>query len=266
MPDRQSEFTLPAGYEELRGDCERFFVDNPQYERNVFIMMRFDEGDRPLAQIDEELRKALCRHGLVGLRADGKIYPSDNQLWKNVCVYMLCCKYGVAVLEDRAKDEFNPNVAMEYGFMRALDKRTLLLADRGFSNLRADIVGTVREQFDIADLAGTLAKTIDRWIVGLDVDVRGGPSALQEQALKAHRRLLRIRCSALVRDEARRIKERNDEFWYFGEEIEAYRELLQHDPDPDHQAAVDDAVRRVAGKHDFAAVAELSKRFAGLAR
>ena len=80
------------------------------------------------------------------------------------------------------------------------------------------------------------------------------------------RRLLRIRCSALVRDEARRIQERNDEFWYFGEEIGTYRELLQHDPDPDHQAAVDDAVRRVAGKHDFAAVAELSKRFAELAR
>ena len=82
-----------------------------------------------LTQLDEALRKALCGHGLVGLRADDRMYPLDRQLWKNVCVYMLCCKYGVAVLEDRLKDEFNPNVALEYGFMRALDKPVLLLAD-----------------------------------------------------------------------------------------------------------------------------------------
>ncbi len=266
MTTHRTEFVLPAGYEELRGDCERFFVDHPHYDRNVFVMMRFDEGDRPLAAVDEELRRTLCRHGLEGLRADDRMYPADSQLWKNVCVYMLCCRYGVAVLEDRARDEFNPNVALEYGFMRALDKRTLLLADRGFSNLRADIVGTVREQFDIADLAGTLAKTVERWIAGLGVDAVAGPSALQEQALKAHRRLLRIRCSALVRDEARRAKERNDEFWYFGEEIEAYRALLRREPDAAHEAAVEDAARRVAARHDFAAVTELAERFAALAR
>lgn len=229
-------------------------------------MMRFGDGDPALAQIDEELRKALCRHGLAGLRADDKLYPSDNQLWTNVCIYMLCCKYGVAVLEDRAKDELNANVAMEYGFMRALDKRTLLLADRGFRNLRADIAGTVREKFDIADLAGSLAKTIEKWIVSLDVDVKAGPHPLQRKALEAHRRLLKIRCSKHVRDETRRTKEENDEFYYFGEEIEVYRKLLQQYPDPDHQDAVEGAYRRVALRHDFTAVSELADRFAKLAR
>ena len=139
---------------------------------------------------------------------------------------MLCCKYGVAVLEDRAKDEFNPNVALEYGFMRALDKPALLLTDRGFRNLRADIVGTVREQFDITDLAGTLAAPIERWIRNLGVDLKVGRSKLQQQASKAHRRLVNIKCAGLVRDEAQRNKEEDDEFWYFGEEIEIYRTLL----------------------------------------
>jgi hypothetical protein len=259
-------FPLPNGYEHLRTDCERFLADYPQYERNVFIMMRFDESDRPLGHLDEILRKTLCHHGLAGRRADDQMYARDNQIWTNVCVYMLCCKFGVAVLEDRAKDEFNPNVALEYGFMRALDRRTLLLVDRGFSNLRADVIGTLREQFDFADLAGTLTPPIERWIRGLGIDVIAGPSDLQQQAFKAHQRLLRIQCSRLVRDAAGRSKERNDEFWYFGGEIADYRKILQQYPDPSHQAAVDDAHRRVVHAHDDRAVAELIDRFAALAR
>ena len=51
-------------------------------------------------------------------------------------------------------------------------KRTLLLTDRGFRNLRADIVGTVRQQFDITNLAGTLTAPIERWIRDLGVDLK----------------------------------------------------------------------------------------------
>lgn len=263
MPEK---FCIPSGYEHLRTDCERFLADHPQYDRNVFIMMRFDERDRLLGRLDEQLRRTLCLHGLVGRRADDRMYARDNQLWTNVCVYMLCCSFGVAVLEDRAKDEFNPNVALEYGFMRALDKRTLLLVDRGFSNLRADVIGTLRESFDIADLAGTLSAPVERWIRGLGIDVDPGSSDLQQQAFKAHQRLLRILCSQLVRDPELRTKEQKDEFWYFGEEIEGYRRLLQQTPDPAHQAAVDDAHRRVVIGHNDRAVAELIERFAALAK
>jgi hypothetical protein len=257
---------LPSGYERLREDCERFLSDNKDRDRNVFIMMRFGDGDPMQAQIDEELRKALCRHGLVGLRADDKTYATDNQLWTNVCIYMLCCKYGVAVLENRETDEFNANVAMEYGFMCALGKRTLLLADRSFHKRIADIGGTVYAKFDIADLAGTLAKTIEKWIVSLDVDVKAGPHPLQRTAREAHRRLLKIRCSEQMHDKTARAKEEDDEFHYFGEEIEAYRTLLRQYPNADHQAAVEDAYQRIALRHDFAAIAELADRFAKLAR
>jgi hypothetical protein len=245
---------------------ESFFRDHPHYERNVFIMTRFAAGDRLLGQLDAELRRTLCRHGVEGLRADDRMYPRDRQLWKNVCVYMVCCKYGVAVLEDRLKDEFNPNVALEYGFMRALDKPTLLLADSGFRNLRADVVGTLREEFDLTDIAGTLAQPIEKWIHDLDLDVRAGPSKPQQQALKAHQRLLRIDCAKLAKDEAHRGKEREDEFWYFGEELDRYRKVLQRHPDPVHQAAVDEAGKRVVVDHDLGAVLELIDRFAELAR
>lgn len=81
------DFQLPPGYAHLRPDCEQFFRDHPDYDRNVFIMTRFDAGNRLLAQLDEELRRALCREGLNGLRADDRMYPRDRQLWTNVRVH-----------------------------------------------------------------------------------------------------------------------------------------------------------------------------------
>jgi nucleoside 2-deoxyribosyltransferase len=77
---------------------------------------------------------------------------------------MLCCSRGIAILEDRVADEFNPNVAIEYGFMRALNKPALLLADKAFRNLRADIVGTLRETFDLTDIEATIPLAIERWL------------------------------------------------------------------------------------------------------
>jgi hypothetical protein len=77
---------------------------------------------------------------------------------------MLGCSKGVAVLEDRAADEFNPNVAIEYGFMRALSRPTLLLADMAFRNVRANIVGILREPFDVTDIPGSVPPAIDKWV------------------------------------------------------------------------------------------------------
>jgi hypothetical protein len=250
---------LPAGYEELQPECDRFLGDHPDYEHNVFIMTRFDGSNRLLKQLDQELRRTLCLHGLNALRADDKMYPMDRQLWKNVCIYMLCCKYGIAVLEDRVRDEFNPNVALEYGFMRALNKPALLLKDVGFRNLRADIIGTLNAEFDITDITATLTPAVEQWIRDLDLDLRAGPSELQQQALKAYRRLVKIRCAALGS------KERDDECWYFGEEITLYRQLLQSRPDPAHGAALEEADQRIAVGHDFGALPELIERFARLA-
>jgi hypothetical protein len=133
----------------------------------VFIMTRFATGNRLLEPLDREIRGVLRGHGLNPVRADDRMYLRDRNLWNNVCVYMLCCKYGIAILEDRIKDEFNPNVAIEYGFMRGLNKPTLLLTDVGFRNLRADIIGTLREEFDITDIEGSIRRPIETWLVEL---------------------------------------------------------------------------------------------------
>jgi hypothetical protein len=108
---------------------------------------------------------------------------------------------------------------------------------------------------------------IERWIHSLGVDLKAGRSNLQQQALKAHRRLMNIKCAQFVGDEAVKKSEEDREFWYFGEEIEAYSTLLLKHPDLDHKRAVEDAKLLVFGEHDdFTAVNELIERFAALAR
>lgn len=167
--DLNNGFFLSPGYQFLADDCSRFFQDHPEYEKNVFIMTRFVPGNRLLEELDHELRACLRSLSYNPLRADDKMYLRDRNLWNNVCVYMQCCSHGIAILEDRIADEFNPNIAIEYGFMRALNKPVLLLADSGFRNLRADVIGTLRGQFDITDISGSIRKPIEKWISELSM-------------------------------------------------------------------------------------------------
>jgi hypothetical protein len=167
--DRQDGFMLPTGYQFLTEQCQSFFVDHPNYDRNVFLMTSFDISSKPLVDLDVELRRVIRKIGLNPVRADDKMYLPDRNLWNNVCLYMLCCGQGIAILEDRARDEFNPNIALEYGFMRGLSKPALLLADKGFRNLRADVFGTLREEFDLLDLIGTVGPAVQRWAASLNL-------------------------------------------------------------------------------------------------
>jgi hypothetical protein len=161
-------FQIPQGYEFLVDPCKEFFKDHPDYTKNIFVMMKLPEGDQLLERIANEIRKVLTDHGLNGVIADDRMYMKDRNLWNNICVYMICCSGGIAVLEDRIKDEFNPNVAMEYGFMRGINKPALLLVDKGFRNIRPDIVGTLRETFDILDVENTIRRPIEKWLAELD--------------------------------------------------------------------------------------------------
>lgn len=163
------DFIIPPGYLFLADECKRFFEDHPDYNKNIFIMTRFVSENRLLEELDNELRSVIREHNLNPIRADDKMYLRDRNLWNNICVYMICSKYGIAILEDRIRDEFNPNVALEYGFMRALNKPALLLADTGFRNLRADIIGTLREPFDITDIRNTIRTPIETWLKELDL-------------------------------------------------------------------------------------------------
>jgi hypothetical protein len=167
-----SKNLLPKEYQKLVDPVQLFFEDKPRkcqnYDKNVFIMTRFQPGNSTLETLDKAIRKTLEVRGLLGHRADDRCYPNDRNLWDNVCTYMFCCKFGIAVLEDIIGDEFNPNVALEYGFMRALGKPTLLLKEKRLKP-RADILGTVWEDFDILNIESSIQEAIERWLKDIGV-------------------------------------------------------------------------------------------------
>jgi hypothetical protein len=144
---------VPAGYEHLRPNIYRFCESSP-YERNVFVMMKFPDkvsmGKPQIRLLDDiwnAIRDEAARYGLVAHRADQRSY--HDQLWENICVHIVGSKYGIAVLEDEVASELNPNVTLEYGFMKALDHPVALLRSSAFQHGRADLASKLVKDFDI---------------------------------------------------------------------------------------------------------------------
>jgi hypothetical protein len=159
---------VPAGYEHLHPHVRRF-CDNSPFEQNVFVMMKFPDRTsmkgshvRLLNDIWEIVRAEAARYGLTAHRADQRSY--HDQLWENICVHIIGSKYGIAILEDEVASELNPNVTLEYGFMKALDHPVALLRSSTFQHGRADLSSKLVKEFDI--LAGALRPTTLRAAAG----------------------------------------------------------------------------------------------------
>jgi len=152
-----------AGYEGLQMFLDEFIKDHPDEDKNVFIAMRFRQGNQ-FQEIHQAIKTGLAKYGLRGVRADDRVYPLDGDLWSNVCVYMMACKYAVCVFEEIDEREFNPNVPLEYGFMRALNRRVLLLKDLRLPRLPTDMTGKIYRLFDSYNIAGTIHPQIGEWV------------------------------------------------------------------------------------------------------
>jgi hypothetical protein len=162
---------LPRGYEHLAQSVRRFHQDHPS-ENSVFVMMKFPDGlpDQQKTLIERiftVISTTLSAYRLEARRADLKTYESD--LWNNLCVYMLGCKYGIAVLEDKGASEMNPNVALEYGFMKAMNRTVGLLREESFKHDRADLIGKLVKAFRIGpDFVldeNSLKQAIQDWMI-----------------------------------------------------------------------------------------------------
>lgn len=178
LKQRQTRFALglPVGYQHLASGVLRCREDTP-YDEGVFVMMKYADPStmkpkhcRLLDDIWNTLSPTLMTFGLTARRADKKTYV--DQLWENVCIYMLACRYGIAILEDRAANELNPNVTLEYGFMKALNRQVALFRDINFKHDRADLTGKLAKPFEI-DGDGVLKKETLRqatsdWLTDLE--------------------------------------------------------------------------------------------------
>jgi hypothetical protein len=145
-----SHFLREPPWHSRHQEALRSFYSEGDYESSVFVMTKFPEGDtlkdEQLRAVIAEVCSALKDRGLVPRVANGALY--HEWLWDEVEVYLLGCAKGVAIVEDRYRPELNPNVAMEWGWMRAMGKRVLFLKEAGFAHGRADVLGLVSATFD----------------------------------------------------------------------------------------------------------------------
>ena len=124
-------------------------------------MMQFGETPAHKA-ITQAIRDALNVRGIIGVRADDKRYHDD--LFPNVLTYMYGCGLGIAVFERLEADETNPNVALEVGYLFAMQKPVCLLKDRTLRTLQADLVGKLYDPFDPQDPMGTIQPVVQKWL------------------------------------------------------------------------------------------------------
>jgi hypothetical protein len=145
--------------------------------KTVFVMMKFFKDDDPykdvknvkLRTLYKTISEELDNYLIHVVKADDDDYASN--LWDNVKVYLNGCNYGIAVLENLYSDEINPNVALEYGYMVAKvedERKILLLKEKSFTNIQADLVGKLWKEFDIDDVE-SIKTAIRNWMNSLRI-------------------------------------------------------------------------------------------------
>jgi hypothetical protein len=110
----------------------------------------------------EAIREGMKARGITGVRADHKHYHDD--LFYNVLTYMHGCGIGMAVYDRIEAETYNPNVALEVGYLFAMRKPVCLLKDRTLTKLQADLVGRLYHEFDPQDPGATIPPMVHKWL------------------------------------------------------------------------------------------------------
>jgi hypothetical protein len=145
----------------IHDSLKRFHAANRNAGATCFVMMRFS-STAAHSKIETAIKKALKKHGLIGLLARDREFHDD--LFPNILTYMHGCAFGVAVFERLETEEFNPNVALEVGYMLGLRKQVLLLKDQTLKALHTDLVGKLYREFDPQDPQASIPGQIDGWL------------------------------------------------------------------------------------------------------
>lgn len=138
---------------------EKAFYD--KYGKNVvFVIMPFrDECDQVYSIIDD----VFGNKGFKVTKASDREFSED--LWSNVQVYLKCSKVAVSIFHYDDIKEFNPNVAIETGYMMAKmnDKYVCILKDKRLEKLPTDFLGKLYKEYDMTKL-NELKKQLNSWI------------------------------------------------------------------------------------------------------
>ena len=139
-----------------------------KFEESVFIMTKYpsekdkDKTAAELQNVIDLVKKGVESRGCKPRLASEKALHS--WLWGSVEVYLVGCKRGVAIIEDKYMPELNPNVAMEWGWMKGMGRDVLFLKEESFNHERADWKGLVNFTFNWADPAPGVEAALDQFL------------------------------------------------------------------------------------------------------
>ena len=114
-----------------------------------------------------------------GWRADDPERRLMEDVWDNIVVNMLSCKYGIAVFVDKKvldrltdiqMSVFNANIALEVGFMKSRGLDILLLKDKQLEKLPTDIISKLYEEFGFNNPVRDVKKAVTEWIERCKLD------------------------------------------------------------------------------------------------
>lgn len=151
---------------EITNSLQKFMQDHSDVRQTAFIMMKFGTT-KAHEKIIHAIKSTLLKYGIVAMRADDKEYHDD--LFPNVLTYVYGCNFGIAVFERLEAEEFNPNVSLEVGYMRALKKSVCLLKDQTIRTMQTDLLGKLYKSFDPQDPTESIPQELEKWLIDKDI-------------------------------------------------------------------------------------------------
>ena len=126
----------------------------------VFVIMPFREE---CDQIYSIIQDTFFNRGFTVTKASD--YEFKDDLWENVKVYLDCCRAAVSIFHYDDSKKYNPNVAIETGYVMAdMDNKSIcLLKDKRLEHLPTDFLGKLYKQYDM-DHLDNLNKQLNDWI------------------------------------------------------------------------------------------------------
>lgn len=146
---------------EIQISLREFQLDFPAPQKVAFIMMQFGSTSAH-DKIVKGIRDALTPYGIKAVRADDKDWHTD--LFYNVLTCIYGCAFGIAIFERIESEDFNPNVALEVGYIMALKKQVCLLKDYTLKSLHTDLVGKLYKTFDPQDPVASISPELTKWM------------------------------------------------------------------------------------------------------
>lgn len=157
---------FPPDYLEYNPKLEQLSkATNTSYSQRVFIMTKYPDGAD--AKLDEQLQTVIntvkdavrARYYHPQLAGETQLH---HNLWENVECQMLACARGIAIVEDRFNPKLNPNVSMEWGWMRAMKRPVLYLIEKAVpaEQIPADVMGLIRSRFKWDDPEADIPRLI----------------------------------------------------------------------------------------------------------